>query len=123
MRIDTIVSERALQEIYLRPFEIAVKEARPWAILTAYNKLNGDHCDSNKFLLDQTLRDDWGWDGLVISDWGGTTSSAEALNAGLDIEMTGPPVHRNPAGVIELVKSGQVMEIIDGRVLAEGWRV
>ncbi|KAJ4263351.1 hypothetical protein NW762_006169 [Fusarium torreyae] len=110
MRIDTIVSQRALREIYLRPFEIAVKEASPWAVMTAYNKLNGDHCDSSQYLLEKVLRNDWEWDGLVMSDWGGTNSSVEALNAGLDLEMPGPTIHRKAADILELIQSGQALE-------------
>ena len=67
--VDEIISERALREIYLKPFEIAVKDANPWAVMTSYNKVNGTHADSNSFLLKQVLRGDWGWDGLVMSDW------------------------------------------------------
>jgi beta-glucosidase len=119
MRIDTIVSQRTLREIYLRPFEIAIKEASPWAVITAYNKLNGHHCDSSEYLLERVLRNDWGWDGLVMSDWGGTNSSVEALNAGLDLEMPGPTIHRNTADILELIQSGQVSEeVVDRSALS-----
>ncbi|WQF83670.1 Putative glycoside hydrolase, family 3, glycoside hydrolase family 3 domain, immunoglobulin [Colletotrichum destructivum] len=115
--IDETISERALREIYLKPFEIAVKEARPWAIMSAYNLVNGKHCDSNAWLLKEVLRGEWGWDGLVMSDWGGTNSVAEGINAGMDIEMPGPPRIRKPAAVLDAVKNGEVTEAaIDERV-------
>ncbi|KAJ1329896.1 beta-glucosidase [Microdochium nivale] len=108
--VNETVSERALREIYLRPFEIAIKEARPWAVMTAYNCVNGTHCDSNDFLLKQVLRGDWAWDGLVMSDWGGTNSTAEAINSGLDLEMPGPTRQRKPADVIAAIKAGKTTE-------------
>ncbi|KAF1953839.1 hypothetical protein CC80DRAFT_476672 [Byssothecium circinans] len=117
LTVDEIVSERALREIYLKPFEIAVKEANPWAVMTAYNKVNGTHADSNEFLLKKVLRGDWSWDGLVMSDWGGTNSTADALNAGLDLEMPGPAQHRKFEEVSAAIKNGKVtVETIDERV-------
>ena len=110
LKVNEIISERALREIYLKPFEIAIKEANPWAVMTAYNKINGIHADSHPFLLQQVLRGEWGWKGLVMSDWGGTNSTADALNAGLDLEMPGPTRHRTVQAVIEAVKKGLVSE-------------
>ncbi|CAK7238455.1 hypothetical protein SEUCBS140593_010705 [Sporothrix eucalyptigena] len=114
---DSRVTERALREIYLRPFELAIKsDAPPYAVMTSYNCLNGTHCDGNKRLLDEILRGEWGWDGLVVSDWGGTNSVAEALEAGLDLEMPGPPRKRTFAAVQETLKAGEVSEAtIDAR--------
>ncbi|KAJ4252526.1 hypothetical protein NW757_005968 [Fusarium falciforme] len=118
LSVDTIVGERALREIYLKPFEIAVKEAKPGAIMTAYNKVNGIHADSQPFLLQKVLRGDWGWDGLVMSDWGGVNSTAGALNAGLDLEMPGPTRWRKVDQVLEAIKEGKVTEqVIDDRAL------
>ncbi|KAJ2902730.1 hypothetical protein MKZ38_000156 [Zalerion maritima] len=108
--VDVIISERALREIYLRPFEIVAREAKPWAFMTAYNSVNGSHCDSNTWLLKQVLRGEWGWDGLVMSDWGGTNSVAAALNAGLDLEMPGPPKLRKFASVQSALKNGEITE-------------
>ena len=108
--VDEVISERALREIYLKPFEITVKEANPWAVMTAYNKVNGTHADSNAFLLKQVLRGEWGWDGLVMSDWGGTNSTADSLNAGLDLEMPGPTRWRTKEAVVKAVKDGEVSE-------------
>jgi beta-glucosidase len=110
--VDEIISERALREIYMKPFEITVKEANPWGVMTAYNKVNGTHADSHTFLLKQVLRGEWGWDGLVMSDWGGTNSTADSLNAGLDLEMPGPTRWRTIEAVTEAVKKGQVTEQI-----------
>ncbi|KAE8367274.1 beta-glucosidase B [Aspergillus caelatus] len=106
--VNEIVGERALREIYLKPFEIAIKEANPLAVMTAYNLVNGTHADSHKFLLQDVLRGQWGWDGLVMSDWGGTNSTADSLNAGLDLEMPGPPRWRKVEDVVAAVESGAV---------------
>lgn len=110
LSVDEIVSERALREIYLKPFEIAVKEANPWAVMTAYNQINGCHADSHEFLLKKVLRGEWGWKGLVMSDWGGTNSTADALNAGLDLEMPGPTRQRTYKAVKDAIKNGEVSE-------------
>ena len=118
LSVDEIISERALREIYLKPFEIAIKEAKPGAVMTAYNKVNGHHADSQTFLLQQVLRGEWGWDGLVMSDWGGTNSVAAALNAGLDLEMPGPTRWRKVEDVLQAIKAGEVSEqTIDDRAL------
>lgn len=90
MAVDALVTERALREIYLLPFQIAVRDANPGSFMTAYNKLNGTHLSENKKILQETLRDEWGWSGLVMSDWFGTYSTSGAVNAGLDLEMPGP---------------------------------
>ncbi|KAM7219294.1 Glycoside hydrolase superfamily [Rhypophila decipiens] len=87
LTIDTKVAERPLRELYLRPFEIAVREAKPWAIMSSYNLVNGVHADMNTHILKDVLRRDWGYDGTVISDWGGVNSSIESLKAGCDIEF------------------------------------
>ncbi|KAL3475887.1 glycoside hydrolase superfamily [Aspergillus californicus] len=114
--VDEHVAERALREIYLKPFEIAIKEAKPLAVMTAYNIVNGTHADSHEFLLKDVLRKQWGWDGLVMSDWGGTNSTADSLNAGLDLEMPGPTRWRKVDEVVAAVKSGIVSEkTIDDR--------
>lgn len=112
LAVNEIISERALREIYLKPFEITIKEANPWAVMTAYNKVNGTHADSNLFLLKQILRGEWGWDGLVMSDWGGTNSTADSLNAGLDLEMPGPTRWRTKEAVMKAVQDGEVSEQI-----------
>lgn len=114
--VDETISERALREIYLRPFEIAIKEAKPWAVMTAYNLINGVHCDAHPWLLKDVLRGEWGWEGLVMSDWGGTNSVADALNAGLDLEMPGPPRIRKLDKVKEALERGEIsQDIINDR--------
>jgi beta-glucosidase len=92
--LDVVIDERALRELYLRPFEIIVRQANPWAMMAAYNKLNGTSCSENHRLLTEILRDEWGFDGLVMSDWTGTYTTAEAVNAGTDLEMPGPARER-----------------------------
>jgi beta-glucosidase len=87
---DVRASERTLREMHLLPFQLAVKNASPWAFMMAYNKINGVHATENSWLINQVLRQDWGWDGLVMSDWFGTYSTSESLNAGMDLEMPGP---------------------------------
>lgn len=67
--VDVIVTERALREIYLMPFMLAIRDGHPGAIMTAYNKVNGIHCSENHRLLQGILRDEWGWEGLIMSDW------------------------------------------------------
>ncbi|CAM1501172.1 Fc.00g103340.m01.CDS01 [Cosmosporella sp. VM-42] len=90
MGVQSIVTERALREIYALPFQLAVRDAQPAAFMTAYNGVNGTFCSENPKLLDVMLRKEWGWDGLVMSDWFGTYSTTEAAKAGLDLEMPGP---------------------------------
>ncbi|KAL2802023.1 glycoside hydrolase superfamily [Aspergillus granulosus] len=110
LNVNAVVSERALREIYLKPFELVVKHGKPWAIMTAYNKINGYHADSNEVLLKQVLRGDWGWDGLVMSDWGGVNSTAESINAGVDLEMPGPSRWRKIPDVLAAIKAGEISE-------------
>ena len=98
MRIDAVVDERTLREIYLRAFETVVRSSRPWTLMAAYNKVNGIHAAENAWLLSTILRDEWGFDGLVMSDWGAVTDRAAALDAGLDLEMPAS----NGLGALEL---------------------
>ncbi|KAL3454870.1 glycoside hydrolase superfamily [Aspergillus insuetus] len=117
--VDVSVSMRALREIYLRPFEIAIRQAKPWAVMTAYNSVNGSHADCNEMLLRDVLRREWGWDGLVVSDWGGTTSLVESLDAGLDLEMPGPPTIRKPEAILRALGTGEISEsLVDDRARA-----
>ncbi|CEN60799.1 hypothetical protein ASPCAL03232 [Aspergillus calidoustus] len=83
-------SERTLRETHLLPFQLAVKHSNPWSCMTSYHRINGKHVCEDPWLLNEVLRQEWGWDGLVMSDWFGTYSTAEALNAGMDLEMPGP---------------------------------
>ncbi len=109
-RIDVIVSERALQEIYLPAFRKAVKDAGVWCVMAAYNKVNGDYCSENKHLLIDILREQWGFRGFVVSDWGATHSTVKAALAGLDIEM--PYGKHFGKKLLEAVKEGSVSEAI-----------
>lgn len=116
MSISSEVPERALRELYLLPFEAAVCEAGTWAIMSGYNKVAGTFCSENADLLTTILRDEWGFDGLVVSDWFGTHSTEDAANAGLDLEMPGPPLHRGDK-LRRAVESGAVAEdVLDERV-------
>lgn len=85
--INAEVDERTLREYYLREFEIALKNSNPISVMCAYNKLNGIWCSENKYLLNDILKEEWGYDGLVVSDWGAVHDIAKALSAGLDLEM------------------------------------
>ncbi|BEJ10876.1 hypothetical protein CspHIS471_0102980 [Cutaneotrichosporon sp. HIS471] len=102
---DSIIGDRALREVYLRPFQIAQREAEPWAMMTAYNKVNGTHVSENKALLQDLLRKEWGYDGLVMSDWYGTYSVSESIEAGLSLEMPGPTIWRQPRMLNHLIMS------------------
>lgn len=105
--ISSDVEERPLREIYLRPFEDAVKKADTWAIMSSYNKLNGTYTAENHWLLTDVLRGDWGYDGVVMSDWFGSRSTAPTVNAGLDLEMPGPARDRG-AKLVAAVEAGEV---------------
>ncbi|GAA5831287.1 hypothetical protein JCM11251_007820 [Rhodosporidiobolus azoricus] len=114
--MDSVVSQRALREIYLEPFRLAVKHANPKTFMSSYNKLNGKHCSESQDLLTGILREEWGWNGLVMSDWTGVYSVDESIKAGLDVEMPGPPVMRG-AAVNRAFQAGKLtMEDIDERV-------
>jgi len=88
-RIDEKIDERTLQEIYFPAFQAAVQEANVWAVMSAYNKVNGQYCAENPYLLHDVLKKQWGFKGFVISDWGSTYSTAATVNAGMDLEMPG----------------------------------
>ena len=89
MVIDTIVDERTLRELYLRGFEIVVETSDPATLMTAYNQVNGQFASDNEHLLREVLRGEWGFDGLVMSDWGGTNDHVAGLRVGMDLEMPG----------------------------------
>lgn len=89
MTADSIVDEKTLREIYLKPFEMAIKESNPFMIMSAYNKLNNESCSSNKKLLSDILRKEWEYDGAVVSDWGAVCNTESSYKAGLDLEMPG----------------------------------
>ncbi len=107
--ISSEIGERALREIYLPAFEAAVHEAGTWTVMAAYNKLNGAFCTENPDLLTRILKEEWAWDGVVMSDWYATHSTAAAANAGLDLEMPGPTQWRG-AKLVQAVRDGLVAE-------------
>jgi beta-glucosidase len=117
LSISSEVDERTLREIYLPAFETAVKKARPWTVMCAYNKLNGIFCSENHRLLVEILKDEWGFEGFVVSDWTAVHDRVVSLKGGLDLEMPGPRNLRVKA-VVEAVRSGA----LDQSVLDESVR-
>jgi beta-glucosidase len=112
--VDAVISERALREIYLKGFEIAVKESEPWTIMAAYNLVNGKPCTANRDLLHDVLREDWGFNGLVMTDWGVKADAGAQMNAGLDLIMPGP--HQSE-DIIKAVEEGRLSNaVLDKRV-------
>ena len=113
--VDVRISDRAMHEIYLRPFEMAVREADAWGVMAAYNKVNGRWCSENEMLLTTILRQQWGFPGMVISDWGGVHSTVDAVTAGMNVEMPGSRFMGQ--ALLDSVKAGKVSEaVIDQRV-------
>lgn len=111
------IDEQSLREIYLRPFEAGIKEGGAWAIMTSYNRMNGLYNSENEWLLKKILRGEWRFDGVVMSDWFGSHSTAPTVNAGLDIEMPGPTRDRGDK-LIAAVEAGDVSrETIRARAL------
>lgn len=109
--ISAEVDERTLREIYLPAFEKAVKQAKPWTVMCAYNKLNGEYCSEHHYLLTDILKNEWGFEGLVVSDWGAVHDRVASLKGGLDLEMPGPQEQRVKA-VVEAVRSGNLDEAV-----------
>lgn len=107
--ISSEVDERTLREIYLAPFQAAIQEARPWAVMASYNRVNGTYAGEHPHLLTTILREEWGFDGVVMSDWFGTQSTAAAVNAGLDLEMPGPATWRGEK-LLRAIERGEVDE-------------
>ena len=105
--VSSDMDERTLREVYLRPFEAAIKEANAWAIMGSYNKINGTYAAENRWLLSDILRDEWHYDGIVMSDWFGSRTTAPTINAGMDLEMPGPTRDRGDH-LIAAVESGDV---------------
>jgi beta-glucosidase len=109
MTIDAVVDERALRETYLKAFEIAVKKGRPNTVMCAYNRLNGEYCSENQELLTKILREEWGFDGLVVSDWGAVNNRSLGIMAGMDLEMPGS-MGINDTKLMAAVRNGSLSE-------------
>src|SRR4051794_41018410 len=114
MQVSVDVDERTLREIYLPAFERTVTEARPATIMTAYNKINGTYASQNRWLLTEVLRDDWGFEGVVLSDWGAVDDRVAALEAGLDLQMPGDQGAGNRL-VVDAVTAGELDEALVDR--------
>ncbi|PVI02837.1 glycoside hydrolase family 3 protein [Periconia macrospinosa] len=115
-KMTTQVDERTLREIYLRPFQIVMRDSDPWCFMTSYNRVNGEYCAESHRLLDTVLRKEWGFSGVVVSDWMGTYSTAKALEAGLDLEMPGPTRWRGQK-LLEAIEKGELaVDVIDNSV-------
>ncbi|TPF96539.1 beta-glucosidase [Bifidobacterium sp. UTCIF-39] len=105
LRVDARVSQRALREIYFPAFEHIVKDAQPWTIMCSYNKINGVHSSQNRWLLTDVLRDEWGFKGIVMSDWGAAHDRVASLNAGLNLEM--PPSYTDDQ-IVYAARDGRI---------------
>jgi beta-glucosidase len=116
LRISADVDERTLREIYLAGFEHAVTAAQPWTVMCSYNKINGVYASENPWLLTEVLRGEWGFDGLVVSDWGAVNDRVAALAAGLDLEMP-PNLGVSDTALVAAMRAGQLDEpVLDAAV-------
>ena len=119
-RIDESIDERTLHEIYLPAFKAAVQEADVWTVMSAYEKVNGKYCAENPYLLKDILKQEFGFKGLVISDWGSTYSTAPTVNAGMDLEMPGGPPAKAMMSSPRTIMSGNSGTWLEGeKVMAE----
>ncbi len=113
---DSIIDDRALRELHLLPFELAVKEGGTLGVMTSYNRMNGLYGPDNRWLLQDLLRDEWGFDGFVVTDWYAFADTGRAIAAGLDLEMPGPGRSYGPR-LAEAVRAGEVDEqLVDAAV-------
>ncbi|RAO32624.1 Beta-glucosidase [Micromonospora noduli] len=116
LRVSADVDERTLREIYLPHFERIVTRSRPWMVMCAYNRVNGVHASQNPWLLTDVLRDEWGFDGVVVSDWGAVHDRVAALNAGLDLEMP-PNLGVSDTALVAAVRDGSLDEAVLDRAV------
>ncbi len=116
MKINAVADERTLREIYLPAFETAVKKSQPWTVMNAYNRLNGEYCSENDWLQNKVLRDEWGFEGIVVTDWGAANDRVKGLAAGNDLEMPGSGDY-NTSKLYNAVLSGELDEkVVDETV-------
>jgi beta-glucosidase len=111
LRVSAEVDERTLREIYLPAFERVVKLSQPWTVMCAYNKINGIYCSEHHWLLTEVLREEWGFEGLVVSDWGAVHDRVAAVRGGLDLEMP-PNLGVSDRAIVEAVSDGSLDESI-----------
>src|SRR5215203_311937 len=116
LRVSADVDERTLREIYLPGFERVVTQARPWTVMCAYNKVNGVYSSENHWLLTELVRDEWGFEGLMVSDWGAVHDRVAALAAGLDLEMP-PNLGVSDAALVAAVRGGELDEAVLDRAV------
>lgn len=128
MRVSSDVDERTLREVYLRTFQIALDEGQPWTIMSAYNRINGVSASEDPWLLTHVLRDEWGFDGVVVSDWGAVRDPVAAVQAGLDLRMPGlegdsrvsDALHSGVLNREKVVLSVQRLQLLAARTGADG---
>jgi beta-glucosidase len=116
MTVSVEVDERTLRELYLPAFENVVKREQPWTVMCSYNRINGIYAAENEWLLTQVLRDEWGFTGLVVSDWGAVDDRVAALRAGLDLEMPGPAPDSQAAVSVAVRSSARDERLLDSSV-------
>lgn len=116
MSSDSKMDERTMREIYMPAFEAAVKKAKPWTVMCSYNRINGTYAAENKMLLTDVLRDEWGFDGFVVSDWGAVNDRVAGVKAGLDLEMP-PSCGVNDKLIEKAVKDGSLDEAVLDRTV------
>ena len=109
MTVSAVVDERTLREIYLPAYEYAVKTAQPWTVMNAYNRVNGTYCSENEWLQNKVLRDEWGFEGMVVSDWGAVNNRARGVKNGNDLEMPFSGGY-NDRNIVKAVESGELSE-------------
>ena len=111
---DSVVDERTMRELYMAGFETAVKEGKPSTVMCSYNKINGVHSSDNKWLLTDVLRDEWGFDGMVVTDWGAMSNRIDGFRAGCDLNMPGGSAYMEKE-VLQAVKDGELDELYINR--------
>ena len=117
------VDERTLNEIYMTPFEIAVREAQPWSVMACYNRVQGVYGTQSPDMLTRKLKQEWGFKGIVVSDWDAVIDRVEGIRAGMHLEMPGKPGHMTNQMVIDAVENGELEEAQLDRVVRDILRV